>query len=247
MHLIKLPAPGDRVRDAVEVALFVDGWPERAPLAHPDTEPIHKNWLPFVHFGELFLEYAIEPRVVLRVDAHTGRCVLVGVANEAPDDAADSCTDPPAAAKRAEGLDGGAFASFPPLARLTATYGRVSGGAPPVHVPAHRAYIGLAHVKASKDQPHLLGTSQMRYRHLFYAFDDTPPFAVRAAGTPFVLPEPPTERGGRAGTPTVQFAAGMVLTSEGEELLISYSVRDCGARVARVRLDEVLRDVGLAW
>ena len=63
------------------------------------------------------------------------------------------------------------------------------------------------------------------------------------ARRPFVMPEPAlADR-----TPTVQFAAGMSLGSGGDDLLVSYSVRDCGARVARVRLDEVLRDVGLEW
>ena len=118
----------------------------------------------------------------------------------------------------------------------------MSGGAPPVHLAAQRAYLGLAHFKEARASPHLLGSSAMVYRHLFYAFDDAPPFALRAAGMPFALPQP-----GADDTPTVQFASGLALAPGGDEVLISYSALDCGARLATVRLDEVLRDVGLVW
>ena len=86
----------------------------------------------------------------------------------------------------------------------------------------------------------------MPYLHVFYAFSDAPPFDVVAAGEPFVLPEPQKKAaGGKKAAPTVQFAAGMMLVDDGRELLISYSVRDCGARVMRKRVDEVLSELGL--
>lgn len=263
MHLIRLPptakaasaaaaaeATAAAVRPALQqVPLTVTGWPAGAPMKSPDREPLQKNWLPFVHDGTLYAEYSIEPRVVLRIDPYSGECTLVGrcghicsatcpsgLGNKAKADA--TADGPPAEA-------GTVFASFPPLATLAHEHGRVSGGAPPVHVPEYKVYVGLAHVKASKQSPRLLGTSRMPYRHVFYAFADEPPFDVVAAGESFVLPEPPPPPGGRRVKPTVQFAAGMMLAPGGRDLLISYSVRDCGARVLRRRLEEVLTDLGI--
>ena len=226
----------------VELPLVVADWPDNAPLPHPMSEPIQKNWAPFVHDGRLYAEYSIEPHVVLLIDPANGRCVPVS-RSRSPDEV-DSCSADDAAGRTEAAAEaGGAFSSFAPLARLSASHGRVSGGVPPLHLPVQHAYLGLAHLKASRELPHFLGTSQMPYKHLFYAFADTPPFRIIAAGRPFVMPEPAlADR-----TPTVQFAAGMSLGSGGDDLLVSYSVRDCGARVARVRLDEVLRDVGLEW
>ena len=237
MHIVTLPhsvAGGGSVgrvgSEPSHVALFVDEWPARATMPDPETEPIQKNWLPFVHGGTVWLEYSIEPRVVLLVNEASGRCVPV-----LPRCAAA------AAGRRDCPTTHALFPSFPPLARLAAEYGRVSGGAPPVHLREHGAYLGLAHVKESRRAPEDIGTARMVYRHVFYAFEDSPPFAVIAAGVPRTLPQ----SDGRA--PTVQFAAGMALDRTGTQLIVSYSVHDCGVQLARLQLDAVLRDVGLLW
>ena len=244
-------------------------------LPHPKSEAIQKNWIPFVHEESLFAEYSIEPRAVLKIDASTGKCTLVtgDDPTSLPADADGGKGGSCAAGNRGESREGecsddgddgddeaasssSVFASFPPLARIHAAYGRVSGGAPPIHLPSKNIYLGLAHFKHSRLMENKIGTSEMVYRHLFYAFADRPPFAIVAAGTPFVLPE---EEG---RTPTVQFASGMALVppqksgggggdgvkgGDGEDVLVSYSTRDCGVRLTRVRLDEVLRDVGVVW
>ena len=50
------------------------GWPADTALPEPEAQPLQKNWLPFVHGGELLVEYSVEPRAVLRVDAASGSC-----------------------------------------------------------------------------------------------------------------------------------------------------------------------------
>lgn len=65
MHLVKLP--GWRLDDGTseqqrpqQLLLHVDDWPPMAPIADPESQPVQKNWLPFVLEGELFAEYATE-------------------------------------------------------------------------------------------------------------------------------------------------------------------------------------------
>ena len=101
---------------------------------------------------------------------------------------------------------------------------------------------GLAHpLKQELRTPEHLGTRRMVFRHLFYAFDATPPFAMRAAGAPFVLPQPP-----RGGPPTtVQFASGLLVDEAAGTLQISYSVLDCASHLLTLRLDAVLGELGL--
>ena len=235
MHLVKLPpaplSPSTLVPSAapLQLPLVVERWPKAgsSSLPHPEAEPIQKNWLPFVHDGALYVEYSIEPHVVLRVDAGSGRCEPISNAVIG---------------------GGGIFPSFPPLARLAAEYGRVSGGAAPLRLPDRRVYLGLAHVKESRRTPEHLGTAHMVYRHAFYAFADRHPFELVAAGAPFTLPEAPiTDPSGGGSGSTVQFAAGMVLSASGAEIVVSYSTLDCGARLAQMPLDGVLRDLGLLW
>jgi hypothetical protein len=93
--------------------------------------------------------------------------------------------------------------------------------------------------------PQYLGTSSMAYKHLFYAFEEEPPFAVIAAGPLHTLPEPP--RRAERTFPTVQFAAGMILDEATGDLVISYSTMDCGAHLTRVSMESVLRAIGLVW
>jgi hypothetical protein len=254
MHLVKLPPRGARdgasARSSAaggasapqQLRLFVDDWPPAARLPHPEREPLQKNWLPFVHGGALLVEYSIEPHAVLAVDARSGRCVPATAAIAA----AAGGTGGTAQQRGAQ------FPSFPPLARLQLEFGRVSGGAPPLHLDRHSVYLGLAHSKATRQTPQLIGTAQMAYRHLFYAFEDRPPFAIVAAGKPMLLPEPSTTRltaAGEAGEdlPTVQFAAGMALSEAGDELVVSFSSLDCGAHLTTIPLDAVLTELGLLW
>jgi hypothetical protein len=232
MHLIKLPTQPtvDGSRAPQQLPLFVDRWIAAAHLAHPESEPLQKNWLPFVHRGALLVEYSIEPHVVLLVDTRSGRCV-------------------PATA----GVDGDAveasapFPSFAPLLRLQSEYGRVSGGAAPLHLTRHRVYLGLAHTKATRQTPQHIGTVHMAYRHVFYAFEDRPPFAIVAMGEPMALPEPSRNTVDGNEGPTVQFAAGMVLSDAGDDLIISFSSLDCGARLTTIPLDTVLQELSLLW
>ncbi len=250
VHLIKLAPKGGAGkwgrRSATQVPLVVDGWfgalewpKEWAPHRHPEEVPMQKNWLPFVRGGELLVEYSLEPHVVLRVDASTGRCAPGGGAR------------PP---------------SFGPLRALSDAHGLVSGGAPPVLIrsgpsghplffPEGEVYVGIAHYKAGASE--LLGSARMAYRHLFYAFSASPPFAMSAISDPFVLPQPNATElgdggsgcdGGEAGgAPTVQFASGLVLDPAGTHLLVGYSALDCGARVSRFPLADMLRGMMILW
>lgn len=262
MHLIKLPSQhalwADSASDispqTIQLPLVVTSWPEAAPMAHPEAEPHQKNWLPFVtRAGELMVQYSIEPHVVLSIDVATGRCVPLSTGGAII------------------GGGGESFASFQPLASLARKYGRISGGAAPLHLPSYSLYLGLAHLKEERQTPHHLGTARMVYRHIFYAFRDVFPFEMVAAGPPFVFPESlalesstsqeTSIRTGRDDSrrdvgsssstdgigSTVQFAAGMALSSDETELIISYSTLDCGARLTRVSLDAVLSDIAVAW
>lgn len=211
-HLVKLNAPGGGgggggggeggggcggEGNPRQLPLVVSAWPPESNVEHPESQLLQKNWVPFSHEGSLFAEYSIEPHVVLRIDPESGRCVPVL---------------PRGIAISARGAMGGSkvtFPSFVPLARIAAEYGRLSGGVPPVHLPAHHVYLSYAHTKASRSMPQYLGTSSMAYKHLFYAFEEESPFAVIAAGPLHTLPEPP--RRAERTFPTVQFAAGMIL------------------------------------
>jgi len=237
MHLVKLP--GWRLDDGTseqqrpqQLLLHVDDWPPMAPIADPESQPVQKNWLPFVLEGELFAEYSIEPHVILRIDPQTGRCV-------------------PALAQpiSAAGVAASPFPSFAPLARVAARLGPISGGAAPLRLPTHHVYLGLGHAKAQQTMPQRLGTVHMEYKHFFYVFEDRPPFAIVGTSPLRTLPEPPRDGGAPPLPPTVQFAAGMALDTalDEEEIVISYSTRDCSALLTRVSLKSVLREVGLDW
>lgn len=224
-----LPCPLGAARWPQQTPLMVKQWPAASLLPHPEVKPVQKNWLPFVHGEELLVEYSIEPHVVLRVDVASGACVPV-VAGRPP------------------------FTTSPPLARLSEEVGRVSGGAAPLHLPAHGVYLGMAHTKPERTMPQLLGTARMPYRHLFYAFEDRHPFAVVAVGTPtaltpVVLPEARGADGGGSGSSPagVQFVGGMALSTTGADLTISFSSRDCGVRLASIPLNAVLKSVGILW
>ena len=71
------------------------------------------------------------------------------------------------------------------------------------------------------------------YTHFFYALDAAPPFAVRAVSGEWCLGD----------CELIQYVSGMARTDGGggEELLLSFGVNDCEARVARLPLAEVHR------
>lgn len=219
--------------DPRQLPLVVSEWPSESNVEHPESQLLQKNWVPFSHEGSLLAEYSIEPHVVLRIDPESGRCAPVL---------------PRGIATSAHGAMGGSEATFPsftPLARIAAEYGRLSGGVPPLHLPSHHVYLGYCHTKASRSMPQYLGTSSMVYKHLFYAFEEAPPFAVIAAGPLHTLPEPPSRA--ERTMPTVQFAAGMIHDEATGDLVISYSTMDCGAHLTRVPMESVLRATGLVW
>ena len=210
----------------------VGGWPTVAtPGAdrewiydppHPEALPLQKNWLPFFHDGMLYVEYAIEPHIVLRVDASSGHCTAVG----SPYTVAPSAR----------------FPSFMPLSALESHYGsRFSGGAPPLHLPDWGIFLGLAHIKFTQGNSHHVGTSSMLYHQIFYAFVDRPPFEIVARGAPFTLPEQTARR------PTVQFASGMTFDDARETITISYSTLDCGMQLTSRSLRDVLKDIAIIW
>ena len=161
MHLSKLAfTSSNELTVDVSLPLQVRNWDQMERIVpNPNSEPIQKNWVPFVHRAQLLVEYSIEPRIVLHVDPATGACTPQ--------------TQLPS--------------SFPSLVELTKRYGRVSGGAAAVLLTDPNVYLGLAHVKDAKQTPELLGSNRMVYRHLFYAFEAKPPFKVIAAGQPFVF------------------------------------------------------------
>ena len=71
------------------------------------------------------------------------------------------------------------------------------------------------------------------YTHFFYALDAAPPFAVRAVSGEWCIGD----------CEVIQYVSGMARTGGGggEELLLSFGVNDCEARVARLPLAEVRR------
>ena len=109
----------------------------------------------------------------------------------------------------------------------------------------HGIYLGLAHTKDTKHTPQLTGTKDMVYRHVFYAFSATPPFAMVAAGEPFLLPRAGSDPH-RHTHATVQFASGMVVDHRRDVVFVSYSELDCGAALAEIPLDAVLEELGIS-
>ena len=118
-----------------------------------------KNWNPFVWKGDLYVEYSLEPRLVLKIDpvTYVGTPVLPLTSS---------------AAARAW------------VHRL----GPVSGGTPAVELPEHGVFLALGHAKLFKKKGRRTGNSHMMYKHFWYAFANMPPFALLGASLPFTLP-----------------------------------------------------------
>lgn len=89
---------------------------------------------------------------------------------------------------------------------------KLHGGAPAFHHKDH--YIGLAHTLKT-------------YKHVFYMFNDKPPWNLIAYSDTYTF----KNRG-------IQFASGMVRI--GDNVIISYSVNDCKTYVSKIRLESIL-------
>ena len=129
-------------------------------FATPAAERLReKNWVPFEWRGHLYVEYSLEPRLVLSVNPST-----------------------------AVGTPLLPVTSAPAVAAWVKRLGPVSGGTPAVELPGHGVYLALAHVKLFKKKGSRTATSSMMYKHFWYAFEARPPFAVLGASLPFTLP-----------------------------------------------------------
>ena len=104
-----------------------------------------KNWSPFEWRGQLYVEYAIEPRLVLALDTQTG-----------------------------VGTPLLPMSSSPAVRAWVDKLGPVSGGAPAVELRALGIYLGLAHVKLFKKKGAKTATSKMMYKHFWCAEDRLP-------------------------------------------------------------------------
>ena len=105
-----------------------------------------KNWSPFTFAGEVYLEYSLQPRLVLLLNRRTGACTPVL----------------PLSSSR------GVQAWLDQL-------GPISGGPPSVYVAGHGVYLGLAHVKLWKKQGRGTATSAMIYKHVWCEEHAQPP------------------------------------------------------------------------
>ena len=94
-----------------------------------------KNWTPFQWAGGLYLEYSLQPRLVVSLNTQTGVATPV-----LP------------------------LTSSPSVGAWVSKLGPVSGGTPPVYVPGHDIFLGLAHVKLWKKKGSMLGISSEKRR-----------------------------------------------------------------------------------
>ena len=195
--------------------------PRVVTLRHPGCDNCkQKNWSPLVYRGVLYAEVGVEPRSILRIDLHSGL--------------ASPITN--LTAGNEGGFGGAAGMSFPGVAELQRVVGAtLHGGPPPIRIPianrTRRAFLGLAHFNRLL----LPAAHPLRlYHHVFYLFAPRPPFGLIAIGPPVMLP---SEVG------MIQFASGMLLTPDGESLVISFGEQDCEGRRATVPLAAVLADL----
>ena len=118
-----------------------------------------KNWAPFSWRGALYVEYSLEPRLVLGINEETGEATPVFPVS-----------------------------SSPSVRAWSDKLGPISGGPPSVHLPAHGVYLGLAHVKLFRKKGGATSTSSMVYKHFWYTFEAQPPFRILGTSLPFTLP-----------------------------------------------------------
>ena len=220
-----------------------------------------KNWVPFVApaDGALYLEYGVEPRVVLRVNATFSPGSTEGVAQ--------------ARSRRSPTLiPVHPITSHPDLFLRQQNWGAtVRGSAPAVLLRYDRPELrglGLAPGSIRSKYPHgiylslahlLMPTKVPYYRHVFVLFDAAAPFRVVSSSAPFELPPLLMGYGPnrRLGPPAVQFVTSVLLLEEDEgrrgavaaELLIGYGEQDCQGGFVRLSLRAALEAAAsdLAW
>ncbi|KAL1525956.1 hypothetical protein AB1Y20_020782 [Prymnesium parvum] len=164
-----------------------------------------KNWVPFEWGGSVYLEYSLEPRLVLSLNAETGISAPLLPITSSPD-----------------------------VAHWIDVLGPVSGGAQSVYVPQYGVFLGMAHVKLFKKKGPRTATSHMMYKHFWYTFEPRPPFRVLSVSSPFSLPSQ------LPSTPSIQFAAGMLVIPEKREVVVAYGERDCFGTLARFPLGSTI-------
>lgn len=177
----------------------------RQSRAHRDRE---KNWSPFEWRGGIYLEYSIEPRLVLSLNPATGVSTPV-----LP------------------------LSSSPGVRTWINKLGPVSGGPPSVLLPDHGIYLGMAHVKLWKKKGSSTASSKMMYKHFWYTFEPRPPFRVLGTSSPFTLPSQ------LDSAPGVQFATGLVVLPQTQQVVVSYGEQDCHATLARFPLAATVASV----
>ena len=118
-----------------------------------------KNWSPFSWRGGVYLEYSLQPRLVLALNRRTGVC------------------SPVLPLTSSAGVQAW-------LNKL----GPTSGGPPSVLLPGEDLFLGLAHLKLWKKKGARTATSSMVYKHFWYTFEAAPPFRIVAVSSPFTLP-----------------------------------------------------------
>lgn len=195
----------------------------RAAGAASDVE---KNWVPFVYKGTLHLAYSLDPHLVLRVST----AMLTAAEARATEAAELHLGSPPeeveaelvyatrfehsdgeAAAGRT-GIDGAAEAS---ASSAASTRPQLRGGTPPVRIDKRR-YLAIMHTVVRRG-------GKSRYAVAAYTFAARPPFAIEAVSRPFTL-----------GVHATPYPVGLVSSSDGKHLLLSYGAADSSWHVARL-------------
>ena len=181
-----------------------------------ELQPREKNWAPFVLDGNVYLEYSLEPRLVLALNEASG--VATPLLPLSTSEAASA---------------------------WVRKLGPVSGGAPAVHLPGEGLFIGLAHVKLHRKKGSRSATHEMVYKHFWYAFEAAPPFRLLGVSRPFTLPSQLNRTAPSVqfatGLKLVHPSSGRELA--GSLLVASYGEMDCVATLASFDLVAVLASV----
>jgi len=176
-----------------------------------------KNWAPFVHWGELYLVFTIEPLVVLRVDLETGACSEV------------SDTRTPAM--------GVFYAADRTTARQHSTMG-VHGGSPLIQLPAAQGgeYLGIGRIARGNIQYALF-----LYTIAANSLAKGSAFEMSRVSPIFCFASTSPHHSGLCET--IQFAGGLVIVGGKDDargsLIVTYGTNDCEAKVAFLPLSHI--------
>ncbi|CAE8592215.1 unnamed protein product [Polarella glacialis] len=176
-----------------------------------------KNWVPFVHNGVLYLVFTLEPFTVLQVDSDTGLCRQV---SETPTPAL-SVFHAVAAGTSGHstlGVHGGS-----PLLQLPASHGGEFLGIGRV-ARGNLQYTLFFYTVAAKERASRSTASGVGFR--FSSVSSLFCFASASASYPGLCE-------------TIQFAGGLALDDHAN-LLVTYGVNDCEAKVAFIQLSRVM-------